>query len=99
MSRSARTPASCAVCGADIPPSARACPGCGADERTGWREPSIYDGLDLPESAFEDESDAGERAARGEAEERKARFWWIVAVAMLVVVVVLVVLNRFWVAP
>lgn len=37
------------MCGAAIPRSARACPECGADERTGWREQSIYDGLDLPE--------------------------------------------------
>jgi len=99
MSRPARAPANCAVCGADLLPSARACPECGADERTGWREPSLYDGLDLPDSAFEDENEAGGRAARNQAREKKARFWWLVAVAMLVVVVVLVVLNRFWVAP
>lgn len=45
-------PPSCAVCGADIPRHARACPECGADERTGWREQSIYDGLDLPDEAL-----------------------------------------------
>lgn len=39
----------CAVCGADIPAGSLACPECGADERTGWREQSIYDGLDLPD--------------------------------------------------
>lgn len=42
-------PAACANCGEPVPPRAHACPGCGADERTGWREVSIYDGLDLPE--------------------------------------------------
>ena len=42
-------PAECAQCGADIPPRAHACPGCGADERTGWREQSVYDGLNLPD--------------------------------------------------
>ncbi|MEN9662752.1 MAG: hypothetical protein RL324_1701 [Verrucomicrobiota bacterium] len=44
-------PEECANCGAAIPRKARACPGCGADERTGWREDSIYDGLDLPDEA------------------------------------------------
>jgi predicted nucleic acid-binding Zn ribbon protein len=44
-----RAPFSCANCGSDIPPHAHACPECGADERTGWAEQDIYDGLDLPE--------------------------------------------------
>ena len=38
MSRSG-APEHCAVCGAAVPPKALACPACGADERTGWREP------------------------------------------------------------
>ena len=42
-------PAECAVCGTTLERSARACPECGADERTGWREQSIYDGIDLPD--------------------------------------------------
>jgi hypothetical protein len=42
-------PEDCAQCGEPIPRNAHACPGCGAYERTGWRESSIYDGLDLPD--------------------------------------------------
>ena len=50
MSGAPRTaPEQCAQCGEAIPPRALACPECGADERTGWREQSIYDGLDLPD--------------------------------------------------
>ena len=41
-------PDECANCGKPIPRNALACPECGADERTGWRETSVYDGLDLP---------------------------------------------------
>jgi len=92
-------PAECAVCGADIPPKARACPQCGADERTGWREADAYDGLDLPGEDFD-----GERFAEtelGQAPRRKGKvlFWWLTAIVVLVVVVVLVALNHFWVAP
>ncbi len=61
-------PTECPVCGESVPPGARACPGCGADERTGWDEVTTrYDGLDLPAEAFTEESDTAARrkAARG----------------------------------
>lgn len=42
-------PDHCPVCGESVPGTAKACPGCGADERTGWNEEATrYDGLDLP---------------------------------------------------
>ncbi len=56
-------PDECANCGAAIPPNAKACPECGADERTGWRDTSVYDDLDLPEEAFEDPADLSRRTA------------------------------------
>ena len=88
-------PVSCAVCGADIPPRAKACPECGADELTGWREQSLYDGLDLPE-----EEPSGRRFAPvefGQNPERagKARLWWVTATVLLIIVGLLVFLNRF----
>jgi len=69
-------PAECAQCGAAIPRRARACPECGADERTGWRESSVYDGLDLP---GEDEpSSPPERHVNG-----LAWYWWAAGLALL----------------
>lgn len=50
MTRAPSPPSECAQCSAKISPQAHACPDCGADERTGWRETSIYDGIDLPDS-------------------------------------------------
>lgn len=80
-------PAECAQCGEPIPPGARACPHCGADERTGWRETSLYDGLDLPDSAFEAEaprpSPPPVRRVNG-----LAWYWWAVAAALLVALAV-----------
>jgi len=97
--KTTRPPAHCAVCGADIPPQAKACPECGADERTGWREPDAADGLDLPEENFDYEGYVEKEFGRGRPRQGKPLFWWIVAAVMLVIVVVLVLLNRFWVAP
>ena len=80
-------PAECANCGAAIPRGAKACPECGADERTGWRENehTRYDGLDLPEEAFEDE-----RAKRSQPVRRVNGvpwYWWCVG-ALLVLALI-----------
>lgn len=37
-----------------MPVKALSCPECGSDEKTGWSEDTMYDGLDLP--AFEETS-------------------------------------------
>lgn len=50
-------PELCPVCGEEVPPQARACPGCGADESTGWNtEATATDGLDLPDPSFDYEA-------------------------------------------
>jgi predicted nucleic acid-binding Zn ribbon protein len=82
-------PAECANCGAAIPRSARACPECGADERTGWREASVYDGLDLPDEAFAEESD-GDGARNRPATRRingVAWYWWLAAVLLVLALI------------
>jgi len=56
MSQKFVPPGECPVCGDDVPKGAKACPGCGADARSGWDEDDTrYDGLDLPDEAFADE--------------------------------------------
>lgn len=88
-------PDECANCGAAIPRGARACPECGADERTGWRESDAtrYDGLDLPEHAFDDDEPAKQTARRPNRDRRVNGipwYWWCVGIALLVVL-----LTRF----
>lgn len=61
-----KSPAVCPVCGEDVPPRAKACPECGADERSGWKEDAhLYDGLDLPDEAWEEEDADGLRTKGG----------------------------------
>jgi hypothetical protein len=81
-------PEECANCGASIPRTARACPECGADERTGWRERSVYDDLDLPESAWEDESSASAKRAAPPARVNGVPwYWWLVGALLLAVLI------------
>ncbi|RRJ96315.1 zinc ribbon domain-containing protein [Opitutaceae bacterium TAV4] len=81
-------PDECAQCGADIPRGALACPECGADERTGWREVSSYDGLDLPDSAWADDDGGGvsERGGEGGPLRIGGIAWYWVVVALVLVV-------------
>ncbi len=82
-------PSECANCGASIPRPARACPGCGADERTGWRDASVYDGLDLPDAAWTDD-DATSRPDRpGPSRDVNGLkwYWWATGVALLLFLV------------
>ena len=72
----------CPVCGSAVPPKAKACPNCGADERSGWNEDdSRYDGLDLPDSSFEDEGAPAPR--RAPARRGLHPFWWLVALILV----------------
>lgn len=87
-------PDECAQCGAAIPRSARACPECGADERTGWRETSIYDGLDLP--VEEADATPGRRGPRTPRINGIPWYWWCVAIAVVLLFAlgVAIQLNR-----
>ncbi len=79
-------PEICPNCGAEVPPKARACPACGADEQTGWSEAARVDGLDLPNEHF-DYNDFVEREFGGpRAVPRGIHwFWWAVGLAVAAV--------------
>ncbi|MEI6072237.1 MAG: hypothetical protein WCS31_10625 [Verrucomicrobiae bacterium] len=63
-----------------MPPKARACPECGADEQTGWSEEARVGGLDLPDENF-DYNDFVKREFGGKSVVPRGLhwFWWVVA--------------------
>lgn len=87
-------PGECANCGAAIPPRARACPECGADERTGWRESSVYDGLDLPETAYQGDDDHRPRQVPPRRINGIVWHWWLAGVLALLAAAVVLVGGR-----
>ncbi|EIP96712.1 hypothetical protein OpiT1DRAFT_01135 [Opitutaceae bacterium TAV1] len=91
-------PDECAQCGATIPRNALACPECGADERTGWRESSLYDGLDLPDAAWEENDDetGGSAASRNRPAVYRIggiAWYWIAVGLVLAILMILGVLG------
>lgn len=73
-------PEICPNCGAAVPPRAKACPECGADETTGWSEDARRDGLDLPDDSFDyDDFVKREFGSRNPVPRGIHWFWWVVA--------------------
>lgn len=77
-----KTPEVCPVCGEEVPRGALACPECGADERSGWRE-DVVDGLDLPEEEFDYEEFVKKEFGPEVKPEGIAWLWWAAGVAAL----------------
>lgn len=92
-------PDECANCGAAIPRHAKACPECGADERSGWRDQDIYDDLDLPEEAFEDDESRARKAKHAATPRVNglAWYWWVVATVLAASIAAMAL--RIWGPP
>ena len=82
-------PETCLVCGADVPRKARACPECGADEKSGWSEEAYAQNLGLPDDNFDyDEFAKREFGAGGKAADQLrprgiSWIWWLVGLGLL----------------
>jgi hypothetical protein len=77
------SPGVCPICGEDVPRGALACPECGADHNSGWRDDAgSYDGVDLP-----DEFDYEEFTRREFGRSVKPRgiswVWWVTAIVIV----------------
>ena len=78
------TPEICPVCGEGVPRGAAACPECGADERSGWREDADdTGGLDLPDGEFDYDEFVKKEFGTEVKPEGIAWAWWAAAVAAL----------------
>jgi len=80
------TPEICPCCGAEVPPNAKACPECGADEKTGWSEEARADELGLPDENFNYEEFVKREFGGGKKSFLPHGihwFWWAVALVIL----------------
>jgi len=85
-------PEICPQCGAEVPPNAKACPGCGSDEETGWSERATADRLGLPDEEFDYDEFVKEEFGEPKNKIRPhgiAPFWWIVAIIAIAILLAL----------
>jgi hypothetical protein len=90
-------PEECPVCGADVPRRALACPECGADDLSGWREDAdTFGGLDLPDDDFDyEEFTRREFGGDGVKPEGISWIWWVAAVVLLAALLGMVLRGFF----
>lgn len=92
MSEKFVPPEICPVCGEDVLSKAKACPRCGAEEKSRWSR-AVIDGIDLPESDFNYEEFVAEEFGNGKPGSR-ARLLRVLVALLLLVVFVLSCLIR-----
>ena len=79
------TPEICPVCGEDVPPRSLACPECGADHNSGWREDAdAYDGVDLGDEAFDYDEFVREEFGTAVRPKGISRLWWLTALMLVI---------------
>ena len=75
-------PEICPVCGNEVPPNAIACPECGADHNSGWKENS-YDGLDLPDDDFDYDEFVKQEFGSSIKPAGIKMWWWITGIILI----------------
>lgn len=85
-----KSPFPCPICGGTVPAKAKACPHCGACDKTGWNgETTDYDGLDLPDEDFDYEKFKEDEFGESKRLKGKRLFWWWVTVIIILIVIFL----------
>ena len=73
------------MCGEDVPRNALACPECGADHNSGWREDAdVYDGVDLGDEQFDYDEFLQNEFGSGPKPRHIKPIWWIAAIVLLI---------------
>ena len=89
-----QAPEVCPVCGEDVPRGALACPECGADHNSGWREDAAsYDGLDLPDE-FDYEEFTRKEFGMSPKPTGISWAWWVTAIVLAALTLLYLIAGR-----
>ncbi len=81
----AKAPEVCPVCGEDVPRRAVACPECGADHHSGWREEAESYEVALPDENFDYEEFVEKEFGSSPKPAAIKMVWWITAIIVIIV--------------
>jgi hypothetical protein len=89
MTKRFQAPDICPVCGEDVPRNAKACPECGADEESGWKEGALEaDSVGTGSDEFDYERFVDEEFGRSGPEKPAIGWlWWLVALLLLLLMI------------
>lgn len=77
-------PEVCPNCGAGVPRDAKSCPGCGADEKTGWSDLAYASHLGIPDENFDYDGFVKEEFGKTPVKPRGIHWlWWVTAVILI----------------
>jgi hypothetical protein len=78
-------PEMCPACGEDVPLNALACPECGADYNSGWREDAdTYDAVDLPDEDLNYDEFVRQEFGLSPKPAAINIIWWITALVVII---------------
>jgi hypothetical protein len=86
-----RAPSNCPVCGADVSPNAKACPECGACEKSGWGDDTDEDGLGLSDDEFDYDKFVADEFGGSPKPTGLSWFWWVAAIVVLLAFLLLMI--------
>ncbi len=86
-------PEVCPVCGNDVPRKAKACPECGADHRSGWREDAAADGIDSGDDEFNYEEFVASEFNESAKPPGLKPVWWITGIVILLALIATSILS------
>ena len=67
-----------------MPPRSLACPECGADHNSGWREDAAsYDGAGLGDDSFDYEEFVREEFGTSAKPKGISTIWWVTAIVLI----------------
>ena len=85
-----RTPGLCPVCNEEVPAGALACPECGADHKSGWREEAdAYDGVGLPDDDFNYDDFVKQEFGSHVKPAGLKMIWWVAGILLIVALILM----------
>ena len=77
----------CPVCGEEVPNGAKACPECGACDKSGWSGQAYASDLGLPDRDFDYEKFVADEFGGGRKKSSWQWVWWVVALLLVIAMI------------